>query len=251
MTVTEAAFLGFICIYVRCSAMLLSSPFFGSHSIPTSIRVYVCLAISAAMTGFVNIHSVAVPTTLFGLLFLLGTQVAIGLLIGNLVNLVLVAAQIAGGLLDFQVGLNNGQLLNPTDGSSVTVLQQFKSMLSTVLFLVCGGYQVLFHQFIASFDATVDLSPSRLTPVVVNLLGTICIVALQIAAPVVAVSFLADAGLALISKAVPQMPAMMVGTPAKIAVCMVAVTLALPLVATGMIHGLDAANSAVSLIFQR
>ena len=76
-----------------------------------------------------------------------------------------------------------------------------------------------------------------------------CLLAIQIAAPVTAVSLIIDAGLGLIAKAVPQTQAFQVGIPAKVAMGIAALSLSLPPLVAGVQTGCQDAFALVHHIF--
>ena len=76
---------------------------------------------------------------------------------------------------------------------------------------------------------------------IVQLVTGLSLLSLQMAAPVIAVSLIVDAGLGIVNKAVPQMPAMLVGLPAKVIMGMLALSLGLPAMTGAVSSGVGAA----------
>jgi len=237
----------FLLVFVRCSAMFLTSPVFGSNSTPVQIRVFTALSLSGAIGFLVKPAVGPIPPNIAALLIVLGSEVATGLLIGAMMNLVIQAAQMAGAILDIQVGLSTSQVLNPFDGISATVLSQFKFMLATVIFLTTDAHHFLIRSLVESYNVrggVSALSFATLQSGCIQVLSESCILAIQIAAPTLAVSMVVDASLGLISRAVPQMQAMNVGMPAKVGAGILAVSVSLPplvsatMTGTGMVFNM-------------
>ena len=61
----------------------------------------------------------AVPSSLYDLLTAAVYEVLIGLLIGSVVQLLMMGAQMAGAILDIQIGLGSIQIFNPQTQSPV------------------------------------------------------------------------------------------------------------------------------------
>src|SRR5689334_18396653 len=102
----DAAFVfSFLCVFVRCSAMFLSSPVFGSQSTPVAIRVMTCLVISGALTFALGQKVGPPPADMYSFVMAIAHEVIAGLLIGAFMSFVLQAAQMAGALIDTQMGL--------------------------------------------------------------------------------------------------------------------------------------------------
>ncbi|MHB8636162.1 MAG: flagellar biosynthetic protein FliR [Fimbriimonadaceae bacterium] len=251
MRVDEATLFAFLLVFVRCSAMLLASPVFGGPATPPHVRVFTCVCIAGALTAVLQPQIGLVATSIPGLaLAVLGEAVA-GLLIGALISLVLQATQMAGAMLDLHVGLSMSQTLNPISGVSVTVIAQFKYMLGVVIFLTANAHHLMIQALVDSYNHAPVLTSNlpALQSGVVSFLGTMSLLAVQIAAPVTAVSLIVDAALGLIAKAVPQMQAIQVGIPAKIAMGIAALSLSLPPLVAAVIGGCDQATRLVHHIF--
>jgi flagellar biosynthesis protein FliR len=75
------------------------------------------------------------------------------------------------------------------------------------------------------------------------------LLALQMAAPVAAVSFVVDAALGLVNRAVPQMPALLVGLPAKVLMGLVALSVGLPALVGTVEAGVERTTDAISRSF--
>ncbi|MBI1756831.1 MAG: flagellar biosynthetic protein FliR [Fimbriimonas ginsengisoli] len=249
MSSDTALLFSFACVFVRCSAMLLTSPLFGAQTTPLQVRVLSTLAISGALTVVLQPHIGPAPADLYGLGAATLQEAVAGILLGSFVNLALQAAQIAGSLMDTQVGMGMSQVLNPINGVPGGAIAQFKFMLATVVFLCVDGH----HQMLAAFARSYTLAPTLSASVIagsfVSMLGSMCLLAVQIAAPVLGASLVVDAALGLINRAVPQMPAMLVGLPAKTAIGLAAVGLVVPAIAGGVTTGLQLAFDNLAPIF--
>lgn len=244
----DAAFLySFLIVFVRCSAMLVVSPMFGAQSTPLPIRIFTTLAIAGALTFALKPSDGVVPSNLYDLAEAVVHEAIIGVLLGSLAALIMQAAQMGGAFLDLQIGLGSSQIMNPTEGVPVSVISQFKNMLCLVLFLGIDGHHVLLNAFAASFQAAPSGTDWGLVQQgVIGLVGEMSLIALQIAAPVAAVSFIVDAALGIVNKAVPQMQVFMVGMPAKLAMGFLTLSLALPPL-TGVIRsGVESAFTQVA-----
>jgi len=250
---TPALLFAFLLVFVRCSAMLMSSPVFGAQNTPLPVRIFTTLSISAAITLVVNPAKSAPPADMGAFVLAVGNEAVAGLLLGFFMSLVLQAAQLAGSIMDMQLGLSMSQILNPISGVQVTVLAQFKFMLGTVLYLAMNGHHQLLTAFANSYKTIPAIGVDTMPAIGANLLALVsgvCVLALQIAAPVIAVSLVIDAALGLISKAVPQMQAMVVGMPAKILVGMIALTVSLPALASGIQSGVGYGMDSLARVFQ-
>ena len=251
MRLDEATLFAFLLVFVRCSAMLLASPIFGGPATPPHVRVFTCVCIAGALTVVLQPQIGPIATSIPGLaLAVIGEAIA-GLLIGALISLVLQACQMAGSMLDLHVGLGMSQTLNPISGVSVTVISQFKYMLGMVIFLSANAHHLMIQALVDSYNHAPALTTNMaaIQTGVVSFLGSMSLLAVQIAAPVTAVSLIVDAALGLIAKAVPQMQALQVGMPAKVAMGIGALSLSLPPLVAAVTGGCEQATKLVHHIF--
>lgn len=250
----DAVFLfSFAMVFIRCSAMLLSSPIFAGQSSPVQIRIFTTLAISGALTMVVQPKIGAPPADLYGLAAVATQEAIAGLLIGSFINLAMQAAQIAGAIMDFQLGLSLSQVLNPVSGVSVTILAQFKYMLAVVILFAMNGHHLMIEAFASSYTAVPTLSMATLNAISTNitvLIGNVMLLGLQIAMPVLGASLIIDAALGLMNKAVPQMQVFIVGMPAKTAVGLMVVGITLPALAGAVSSGVQFALDGLTGIFR-
>lgn len=231
----------FALVFVRCSAMLLASPFFGQW-VPVPIRVASAATMALALSPVLRPHLAPMPTDMATLVTMLAYEVAAGLLIGALVHLVLLAAQMAGAFLDMQIGLGQTQLLNPTAGTPVSLLAQFYFILGTVLLFSVNGHHIMLRAFADSYalapgGASVGLEAASAG--VMTLVPMALMLALQIAAPVAGVTVVIDAAAGIVNKSVPTMPVYLVALPVKIVLGIVVLTTSLPMFATLVNAGLE------------
>src|SRR5579862_6183299 len=116
---TAQEFWAFLQVLARISAMVAVAPVFGAREIPAQIKVGLSLLISLTLLPVAapSLASSGVPQTFYALIAPIAGQAAIGLLLGFVVSLLLLAVQMAGALLDLQIGFSLAQTLNPTLGN--------------------------------------------------------------------------------------------------------------------------------------
>ena len=244
---TYVALFGFLLVFVRCSALFLTSPVFGAQNTPVHIRVLTTLAVSAALTFTLRPDMGQVPASLYGLVGALVREAFAGILIGSFVSFAMQTLSVAGSLMDLQTGLSSSHAINPISGGQSTLISQFKTMLGIVIFLCADFHHVLIGAFVQSYK--VIPSVGAVEQSLVGLIGRIFLIGVQIAAPVMGVGFLVDAALGLLSRAVPQVQAMHVGLPAKIGAGLATIALGLPVTVVGVKVAVAASMLALKPLF--
>ncbi|HRK21159.1 MAG TPA: flagellar biosynthetic protein FliR [Fimbriimonadaceae bacterium] len=249
MTLDSGLLWAFFLVFVRCTALMLSSPIFGSQTTPVHIRVMTTLALSGALVFALHPVPPHLPTNLGEMLLSVGNEAACGLLLGAFVSMTMMAVQFAGSFLDLHVGLGMSQVMNPVTGVPSSVITQFKAMLALIVFIGIQGHQFVIQAFVKSYETMPTLSLATMGPLqdgLIGLVGEMSILALQIAAPVAAVGLIVDTAMGIVNRAVPQMPVFLVGLPVKIGASMLALSLALPALVVGVQSGLDATAEALA-----
>ena len=234
----------FLLVFVRCSAMLFASPMFGAQNTPLQVRIFTTLAIAGALTCALKPSIGPVPADMYMFAAAILKELLAGLLIGVFMSLVLFAAQMAGAVIDLDMGLSLSQEFSPLTGMNVTVVAQFKYMLALVLFLTMDCHHQMILAFARSYQTMPALGYDSIPAVrtgIVAMIGSLSLLSLQMAAPVIAVSLIVDAGLGIVNKAVPQIQAMLVGLPAKMILGIFALAIGLPAIAAGINAGVHTA----------
>jgi flagellar biosynthetic protein FliR len=141
----------FMLPFARVSALIMTMIGFGARTIPTRIKLFLCITVTIAIMPAIP------PTNLESLLslntaILLAQQTIIGVMVGFMTVMVVNTFTLAGQIIAMQSGLGFASLVDPASGMNVPAVGQFFLILSTLLFWVMDGH-LAYLQFIAvSFD---------------------------------------------------------------------------------------------------
>jgi len=239
----EPTLYAFLMVFVRAGAMMMSTSVLGGQ-VPPMLRVFAAGAVAVALTPVVMPHIGPPPAVLADLLLAVGREAVAGLLLGFLLQLVVLAFQQAGAIMDLQAGFATSQVLTPVTGLTTTVLANFKSLLAVVLILLLDGHHVALRAFAQSYAVSPTFGlhdPAAWAASLVALVATFGWLALQIATPVAGVSIIIDAAAGLANKAVPQMQVFLVILPVKVFAGVVTLGLGLPLAVAAVQQGVSTA----------
>lgn len=134
----------------RISALIMAMIGLGSQTIPTRVKLFLCIAITIAVMP-------AIPPAKVGNLFsfqtvlLVAEQTIIGVMIGFVTVMVLNTFTLAGQIVAMQTGLGFASLVDPASGTSVPAVGQFFLILSTLLFWAMDGHLAFLQFVVASF----------------------------------------------------------------------------------------------------
>jgi flagellar biosynthetic protein FliR len=214
---------------VRMSAFFAIAPPFSSRSVPARIKAALAFAVALCL-----LPSLSGQSPSLDLLSLLGAvlfQVVVGAAMGFVVHVALSVVQAAGELLDLASGFTLASLYDPLSNVSSSMFGRIQQLLAVTLLFAANGHLLLVRGLMTTFE-TVPLRPmlpGDMARLATEDLGRFLAGALQIAAPVLVVLFLAELALGLVSRAVPTLNIFAMSFPVKIllAISLAGVTFAL------------------------
>ena len=206
----------FMLVLCRVGALMLTAPYFSERAIPTRAKLGFALVLTLVVMPAVPIGSLVVPTSAAASVVLIFREVLIGIIIGYAAQTVFAGILLAGQVASFQMGLALARAFDPSSGTQSTVVATFYRWAGLATFLVIDGHHHLIRGVAGSYrtvgigQATFDGTALQ---IVMDLLGNLFRIAIQVAAPAVVVLFITQSVLALMNRAIPQMHVFLVGLP--------------------------------------
>lgn len=223
-------------VLARTGGVFAAAPLLSTQDAPMPLRAALSFLVALAVMPAATPPPGGVPQALLPYALIAVHEVVVGLTIGFLARLVFFAAELAGGLIDVQLGLTIGSTVDPIYGQPISVFGSWLNTLATLAFLAAGGLEVLVAAVGVSYahlplgGATLLAAGARTA---VDALGWAFLTALALAAPVLAVGFLLNLLLGVLGKAMPQLGLLQTVLPAQVGVGLVALLLTLPLLVAG------------------
>ena len=109
---------GFIIIMGRLSGLFISAPIFASRQLPARIKILIIILLSALLARFVPVNQTGVLETPAYFVAALVLEVLIGFSMGFVAYVVFAAIQLAGQLMDMQMGFVVDERAGPQSGIS-------------------------------------------------------------------------------------------------------------------------------------
>ncbi len=213
-----AAGVAFFLALLRGTAFLYFCPPFSNNMIPFMAKT--AIAAGLAVSAVPTVSHETLPLSMPSLIEALVVQVLVGALMGFVVQLFVGAVQWAGAIVDQFSGLNLPPAIDPLDFDQSPLLAQLYEWMATVLIFVSGAYLLLAQGFIRSFTVVGTTVPARDVQQLPNFLSSDLVsffsASAEIAAPLVAVVFVAQILLGLLAKSAPQANVYMLGFPLQI-----------------------------------
>jgi flagellar biosynthetic protein FliR len=203
-------------VALRVGGMLTFSPFLGDRAIPSRIKAGLLIVITGLLFPLV-VRRPAPLAPVDWVQMVLG-ELLVGLLIGLSLQVVFEAMQFAGQISGIQLGLSLATLFDPQSEAESTALPVFFNLITLLLFLQLNVHHWVLRGLARSFDylpvgsAVVGQLLSR---ELVRVVGALFVLGIQIAAPVLLATLMIDIVISFLSKASPQLPALLMGIPVK------------------------------------
>jgi flagellar biosynthetic protein FliR len=199
----------FLLAMVRATAWVFVAPPFASKGVPTQVKLGLAMsfAVCVAPSFKVTAGSDALADS-WGFIAAVLYQAAIGLAMGFGVLLLLSAVQAAGALIDLSAGFSAAQIYDPLSNASSTPFGRFYQLLTTTILFATGGHVVIVRGFLTSFAVAGEgdgMAIEQVGRILAHNLATFFAAALQMAVPLMAAMFVAEIGIGMVAKAVPQM----------------------------------------------
>jgi flagellar biosynthesis protein FliR len=225
-----AEFESLLFVFFRVGALIIFVPILGSRQIPMTMKIGLILFISIVIFPLVKDRPLPEPRGILELSTFLIADVTIGLGIAFIARLIFAAVQVAGTVVDFQMGFGVVNVIDPQTETQVSVTAQFHNILAVLIFLATDAHHFILQAIVESFfiinPAEVDFT--NITPeYMLHLFSGTFTTAVKIAAPIMAILFFLSVGLGLVARTVPQMNVFIVGFPLQIGVGLLMVGLSM------------------------
>lgn len=194
-------------VFLRASGLMTVFPVFSATNFPVQLRVAL-----AALVAFLVAPMIPVarpPFDFIGMLGLMIGEVGFGLMLGFVSRMLFYALELAGGLISTEIGLSLPSSLNPLSATSTSEIATLLQYFGGMLFLGLN----LHHGLLVSFQRSYQFLPvgggHLQESLLVDVAGQtthLFIFAIQMAAPLLAVTFIIVLVFAVLGRAVPQMP---------------------------------------------
>jgi flagellar biosynthetic protein FliR len=229
-SIPVSTFVAFLLAMTRSAAWLVISPPFSSRVIPPRVKAMLAAAMALIVTP--RIAASAPPLEIGPLIGSAAQQVAIGVALGFLTALIFSAVQAAGDFIDVFGGFSLAFAFDPLMQTGNSVFGKFYGLLAVTLLFASGGHLLILRGFLSTYDVMpldASLPLGRLGELLTEGVVQMFVAALQIAGPLIAVLFLADVGLGLLTRVSPMLNVFSLSFPAKIMLTLVLVGMSFPL----------------------
>lgn len=221
----------FLFVLVRVAAILFVIPFFESRNVPILVKVGLAVSVSWLLLPRLNITAPSMNSTTVMFALGIGSEIAIGLIIGLMVKLLFAGIQLAGQVAGFQMGFAIANVVDPASSLQMPILSQFLNLFAFLIFITLNIHYYFLQALVNGFDIIPFWGArfeGNLFGLIMDTTANAFTIAVQIGAPVMVALLLTSVALGLIARTVPQMQIFIVAMPLKIILGLIFLGFSLP-----------------------
>ena len=197
---------GFI-VFARLLGFIRFAPIFNRKEIAGLVKLAFAFILTIMLTPILK---PGMPPSDISPMLLLLLNFAAGAIIGYIAQLIILAIEAGGDMINTQMGLSSAMVMDPTTNSQTALLSRVITLLGIVIFIELGGFYWLINALVRSFEIfpiyAVQIPLEKIINIdyLVTTTSNVLYIGLQIASPVLLATLGQDIILGVISKTAPQ-----------------------------------------------
>ncbi|MCI8360318.1 MAG: flagellar biosynthetic protein FliR [Clostridiales bacterium] len=196
----------FIYIAARMSGFVLFNPLLGRSNLPGIVRTGLVLVFTVSVAATTQQAGAAPPNFLIFVIRIL-LELALGFLLGMVMNFFFYIPRLAGEAIDTQMGMTMSQIYDPSSQSNMSVTGVLLNLLMTLLFFAANGHHTLLRIMLTSGDmipfGAVSFGPDVLNRML-ELFVECTVFGVKLCLPVLAAELVGQIGMGVLMKVIPQ-----------------------------------------------
>ncbi|WP_291360612.1 flagellar biosynthetic protein FliR [Devosia sp.] len=220
----NTAFL-YLLMFSRIGAILMLMPALGEDMIPLRMRLSFALAFTLVLYPLLSPSLPAMPEDVMAIIGLIFHELAIGIILGAIVRISVMATQVAGAIIAFQTGLSSAMAADPTQvGMQGAVFGSFLSFLGMVLIFATDLHHVALAATYDSymvFPLDAPLMFDDAAQLAIRTVASAFSVGIQMSAPFIVFGLVFNLGAGILARLMPALQVYFLLMPANIIIGLV------------------------------
>ena len=210
----------FLLLFTRIGAILMLMPALGEDMIPARMRLSFALAFTLVVYPLLSPNLPTMPDDVMAVVGLIFHELAVGLILGAIARLTVSAAQVAGSIIAFQVGLSMAMAADPTQtGIQGAIFGSFLSFLGMVLIFATDLHHLALAATFDSymvFPLDAPLMFDDAAQLAIRTVGSAFSIGIQRAAPFIVFGLVFNLGAGILARLMPALQVFFLLMPANI-----------------------------------
>ena len=196
---------GFV-VFARLLGFIRFAPIFNRKEIAGMVKLAFAFILTVIITPLMKPANPPADS----MLLLLVLNFAAGAIIGYIAQIIILAIESGGDMINTQMGLSSAMVMDPSTNSQTSILSRVITLLGLIIFMEVGGFYWMINALIRSFELFPIYATAIPLEKIINLdylvttTSNVLYIGLQIASPVLLATLGQDIILGVISKTAPQ-----------------------------------------------
>jgi len=208
----------FLILMARFSGIVFA-PVYSTRNIPVIWKMGFVFLVTLTAWQYGTADAFTTPPDTVSYIIVLVSEITIGIILSLVAQFFFAAIQLAGEVIDTQMGFGIMNVIDPLNGTQAPILGNFKFILAMLVYLEVNGH----HYFLQALFDSYQVIPvghisfqNNFYTFLINFFGNIFVIGLKISLPILGALLFTDLILGIMARTVPQMNIFMVGMPLKI-----------------------------------
>jgi len=196
----------FLYVTARMSGMVLFNPILGRQNLPSLVRSGFVLVLAVSVAPTVD-QSIRMPAGTLEFMLRILLELALGMAFGMVMQFFFFIPQMAGEIVDTQMGLTMNQIYDASSQTNMSVTGVAMNILMILLFFAANGHHTLLRIIMSSGEIVpygeVVLN-TRMAEAALNLFCQCVLMGVKLAMPILAAELVGQFGMGILMKVIPQ-----------------------------------------------
>jgi flagellar biosynthesis protein FliR len=213
--------IAFMLVLSRIAGIFAALPVFSARGLPVQAKVITILMVTLVCFPSLMVHAPPMPTDVFTLGLLLLREMAIGLMIAFITQIIFAAIEFGGQIIGMQMGFSISQIIDPSQGNQAQIMAVLQTLLATLMFFSLNIHHLFIRAIVDSFSV-IPIGGWHLNGEVMTFLvkrtTDVFVIGVRLAAPVMVSLLLTSVAMGIMARAFPQMNIFMISLPLNIGI---------------------------------
>lgn len=217
-------------LFLRMSGCILFNPIYGRRNIPGIVRAALAMMLTLFTYPFLPKQTLEISSPVVFAVCAV-KEILIGLAVGFIIQLIQSVIIMAGEQMDMQLGISMSKVYDPQSNISMPLSASLINAMFLLIFFLTNSHLTLMELFI-KLGTAVPYGDAPIPPGVfkqiVGCFGLMLMYAAKLCLPIIAVEMIAQIGIGIMMKAVPQIDIFTIEVQLKIIIGFLAIIMLVP-----------------------
>lgn len=143
--------ISFLLVLLRVGTLIMLMPVLGHRLVPGPVKIGLIGLMSLLLYPIVRTSLPQVPSSPELLIVLATQEILIAAMLAMLAQLIFSAAQFAGQIMSYQMGLAIANVFDPASSAQIAVVGQFAAVLAMLVWVSVGAHNTFLMSLVDSF----------------------------------------------------------------------------------------------------